>query len=226
MLRRAAGSSLRVAGEVVAEFGGSGCKAAAGGSSAQAAHSGAGAGGLGATLLPAGNRTTLLPQHCSRQFGAAARCWRHPTLAWQPAAGAPPPRARLAHSFGSAARSAGRRSIALPPAAAAAAARGRWVEARRRLARRVEWVLGRGYHAREAFFNAVYMQVEQLLRRRCLHGQRAACLSCESHAAAAAAPPQLPPSAASWPAPPPAPPPLPPSPGAAQLEQAAAAGAG
>jgi hypothetical protein len=31
--------------------------------------------------------------------------------------------------------------------------------ARRRLAARLERVLGRGYHAREAFFNALYMQV-------------------------------------------------------------------
>lgn len=35
----------------------------------------------------------------------------------------------------------------------------RWAEASRQLRDKAEWVLGRGYHAREAFINAVYMQV-------------------------------------------------------------------
>lgn len=39
--------------------------------------------------------------------------------------------------------------------------RTRAAAARRQLACRMEWVLGRGYHAREAFFNAIYMQASR-----------------------------------------------------------------
>lgn len=68
--------------------------------------------------------------------------------------------AAAAAAVAAAARRSSRRAAR---AAVAAAERGglpsRWTEASRRLRDKAEWVLGRGYHAREAFINAVYMQV-------------------------------------------------------------------
>lgn len=68
--------------------------------------------------------------------------------------------AAAAAAVAAAARRSSRR--AAKAAVAAAERRGlpsRWAEASRQLRDRAEWVLGRGYHAREAFINAVYMQV-------------------------------------------------------------------
>lgn len=134
----------------------------------------------GATASGRGLAPGLLPARSRGLHLAPASRWlRQPAPGWQTAAagGAKPlPRPRLRAEFGTRASRRGRGGTGLPPAAAAAAAAAagwaggaylpsRWAAARRQLAQRLEWVLGRGYHAREAFFNAVYMQV-----RLCQHG--------------------------------------------------------
>ena len=90
--------------------------------------------------------------------------------------------AAAAAAVAAAARRSSRR--AARAAAAAAASRGlpsRWAQARKQLRDRAAWVLGKGYHAREAFINAVYMQVRAHARCACAcaaacHGSRALLL--------------------------------------------------
>jgi hypothetical protein len=68
--------------------------------------------------------------------------------------------AAAAAAVASAARArAGVAAAAVSSATSSYALPSRWAAARRQVLERVEWVLGRGYHAREAFFNAIYMQV-------------------------------------------------------------------
>ncbi|EFN54091.1 hypothetical protein CHLNCDRAFT_136214 [Chlorella variabilis] len=159
-MRRAAGSQLRglrLAGELLA---------------AEASTSGRGAATGAAACAGAGSGGSLVAACRGLHLAPASRWLRQPAPGWQTAAagGAKPlPRPRLRAEFGTRASRRGRGGTGLPPAAAAAAAAAagwaggaylpsRWAAARRQLAQRLEWVLGRGYHAREAFFNAVYMQ--------------------------------------------------------------------
>ncbi|KAL4440314.1 hypothetical protein ABPG75_003315 [Micractinium tetrahymenae] len=117
-------------------------------SSAATSCSGGSPAALGAAALLAASR---------RGLHAAARS-HHP-------AGLPPlplmrMQARLSTRAGLAAEAAEAAAAAVPAswAARGGMVRSRVSAARRHLACRVEWVLGRGYHAREAFFNAIYMQ--------------------------------------------------------------------
>lgn len=75
--------------------------------------------------------------------------------------------ARLSTRAGLAAEVAQAATAAVPASWAAHGCRmrTRMVDARRQLACRMEWVLGRGFHAREAFFNAIYMQASGVGRQ-------------------------------------------------------------
>lgn len=92
--------------------------------------------------------------------GVHAAASRSHLPAGLPPHAAVPQCARLTTRAGLAAEVAEAAAAAVPASWAARGGRmrSRVAAARRQLACRMEWALGRGYHAREAFFNAIYMQ--------------------------------------------------------------------
>lgn len=125
------------------------------------ASSSAGAASCSARMLHASSAAAVLAGSRHGLHTAAAPCWPPlgGLLGLRRGCAASRPRAQLRARYSTRADAAAAAAVLPVSWAAGGGLPSRWAAARQQLAARVEWVLGRGYHAREAFFNAVYMQV-------------------------------------------------------------------
>jgi hypothetical protein len=166
-LRLAANSEL-LAGEAASSGRSSAVAAAAAGSGSFAAAWQRAAGFAGARGMGAATAAFLLAasrQGSAQQHGLhhAAR-WRQHQLQTQLAACAlskQAMRARLRAHYSSAAAAAAAAAAAGPGSAgswAASRVRPRWAEVQRHVRERLQWLLNREWHAREALLNSLYMQ--------------------------------------------------------------------